>query len=233
MSFVKKLFYKLKNFTEMDIVAYFRYNYFSKNVVREKGVYLIPQKGARIELMRGAKLYIEEKDLVVGANKVKHSKAETYVRLGRDAIWKCSGGILMYNSSVEVKERALFESGWFIQNSLTNIVCAKHIVFGDDVWLGRDVTVYDSDHHQMLDENGSFVNHSKPVRIGSHVWLTNHIMVMKGVSIGDGSVVSAYTVVKKDIPEKVLAGSTSKCEILRENINWSSKRTPDWGYDGD
>lgn len=55
------------------------------------------------------------------------------------------------------------ETGYFTVNSGSSIVCAKSIKFGDDVMLGRNVIIYDSDFHQMLDENGAMKNFSKKV----------------------------------------------------------------------
>jgi maltose O-acetyltransferase len=45
-----------------------------------------------------------------------------------------------------------------------------------------------------------------PVTIGDDVWLAHGVIVEPGVTIGDGSVVSAGSVVTRDVPAGHLAG---------------------------
>ena len=46
----------------------------------------------------------------------------------------------------------------------------------------------------------------KPVTIGKCVWFGNNVIVLPGVSIGDGVVVQAGSVVVSDIPDFAIAG---------------------------
>lgn len=43
------------------------------------------------------------------------------------------------------------------------------------------------------------------VRIGQDCWLGSHVVVLKGVNIGDGAVIAAGAVVNKDVPEGAIA----------------------------
>ena len=70
-------------------------------------------------------------------------------------------------------------------NSNSAVVVAERIVFGRDVMIGRNVVVYDSDHHQILNEAGEVTNRPEPVIIGDHVWLATNALVLKGVTIGE------------------------------------------------
>jgi acetyltransferase-like isoleucine patch superfamily enzyme len=50
-----------------------------------------------------------------------------------------------------------------------------------------------------------------PVHIGDNVWLGDHATVLKGVTIGDNSVVAARAVVTRDVPANVIvAGNPAK-----------------------
>lgn len=51
----------------------------------------------------------------------------------------------------------------------------------------------------------------KPVTIGSHVWIGRRAMIMKGVTIGDRSIVAAGSVVTHDVPpDTIVAGNPAK-----------------------
>jgi acetyltransferase-like isoleucine patch superfamily enzyme len=56
---------------------------------------------------------------------------------------------------------------------------------------------------------------SAPTRIGERCWLGAHVSVLKGVTIGDGTVVGAGSVVTKSLPAGVVAAG-SPARVLRE-----------------
>ncbi len=43
------------------------------------------------------------------------------------------------------------------------------------------------------------------IRIGNHVWIGAHTLILAGVTIGDGTVIGAGSLVAKDIPSGVVA----------------------------
>jgi acetyltransferase-like isoleucine patch superfamily enzyme len=55
---------------------------------------------------------------------------------------------------------------------------------------------------RIRDDDGRTV---APVRIGNDVWVAHGAMVEPGVTIGDGAVVAAGSVVTSDVPEKMMA----------------------------
>jgi len=71
-------------------------------------------------------------------------------------------------------------------------------------------TDYHSINHQEL---------SRPVIIGDHVWIGCKSTILKGVTIGDGSVIAANSVVTKDVPPKALVGGIPS-KIIKKDIEW-------------
>lgn len=205
---------------KISIWKFFKYNYFTAGIIRNKGAYIIPYKHAVLEIERGGEWQIK-KTLHFGINRIKGSSAEARVRIRKGGKWISHGDVLLFvESFIDVHEDAFFESGFFSINAGSVVVVAKHIKFGEDVMIGRDVTIYDSDFHQVRNDNDEPINFSKEVIIGDRVWLTNKIVVLKGVTIGDGSLISAMTLVRKDVPANVLlAGNPAK--VISENIRWN------------
>jgi acetyltransferase-like isoleucine patch superfamily enzyme len=126
-----------------------------------------------------------------------------------------------------VHRDAVFESKFFSANTGSVIVVGKHISLGHDVMMGRNIVIYDSDFHSIPGSDGNPVNYSKDVTIEDHVWLTNNVTVLKGVTIGKDSLISAMTLIRKDIPEKSLvAGIPGK--VLKDNACWSREYIHDY-----
>ena len=91
---------------------------------------------------------------------------------------------------------------------------------GDNVMMGPDVIIYSRNH--KMERNGKPMckqgfQDIKPVHIGNDVWLGRRVMIMPGVTIGDGCVIGAGAVVAKDIPPySVAVGNPAKVVKTRQ-----------------
>lgn len=225
MSMLKKVYWKLCWIHSINIIQYIYYNFLCKKIIREPNVYIIPYKGAILELQKGSKLFLNGRNLSIGINRIGKSKAETYIRLMKGATWSCdNGAALCYGSTIDVHENARVETGYFFMNTGSVLVASKNIRFGDDVLIGRDNVIYDSDFHPLLGRDGVIRNSPQEVFIGNHVWLTNHVMVQKGVTIEDGAVISPFTILKKDVQSGVLMANGTEQTCVKNNILWSSDK---------
>ena len=100
-------------------------------------------------------------------------------------------------------------------NSFSNNVCIianKRISIGNGCRIGDLVAFYDCDFHELDPRTrGRGCGPTQPVAIGNNVWLGSRVVVLKGVNIGDNSVVAAMSVVNKSIPaNSVAAGVPAK-----------------------
>src|SRR5690606_38013888 len=80
---------------------------------------------------------------------------------------------------------------------------------GDNVRITPYTTIFDSDFHDVKDHFSDGPAH--PVYIEDNVWIATRATILKGVRIGEGSVVAAGAVVTKDIPPySIAAGIPAK-----------------------
>lgn len=103
-------------------------------------------------------------------------------------------------------------------NNDTYIECESSITIGNDVGIGRNVTIRDSDGHDHGDVSGDR-ERCLPVVIGNSVWIGSYAIIQRGVHIGDGAIVAAGAVVTKDVPSKCLVGGVP-ARVLKENVYW-------------
>ena len=94
----------------------------------------------------------------------------------------------------------------------TMIAIKDHLIIGNDTEISPFVFICDQSHGI---EPGKLITNQKSqiekVIIGNDVWIGTGAVVLKGVRIGNGSVVGANSVVNKDIPEnEIWAGNPVK-----------------------
>lgn len=96
----------------------------------------------------------------------------------------------------------------------SRLSASDEIVIGNGVMLANGAYVTDSDWHTIYDRTKRD-ERVTPVHIGDNVWLGDHATVLKGVTIGENSVVAARAVVTRDVPANVVvAGNPAK--VIRE-----------------
>jgi acetyltransferase-like isoleucine patch superfamily enzyme len=108
------------------------------------------------------------------------------------------------------------------------IIAAHSIEIGDDVLISWGTTIVDHNSHSISFSNRSSdaINwitgkkdwsHVKiaPIKICDKVWIGFNAIILKGVTIGEGAVVGAGSVVTKDVPPwTIVAGNPAR--VIRE-----------------
>lgn len=92
----------------------------------------------------------------------------------------------------------------FFMNNYCSINCLYSIEIGENVLFGEGVKIYDHNHEYHFANDILNVERKKfttaAVKIGKNSWLGSNVTVLKGVTIGENSIVGAGCVVHKDIP---------------------------------
>lgn len=219
-----RLFQYFSFLKKVNIIDFFYLNYFCESVIRTDHYKLIPYKNSVIDISKNAKIYIRGGDIEIGCDLLKKSKAETRVRLRENAIWSSKNGCkISYGTTLEILDNAILNSGYFTVNCNSVIVVAKKMYLGQDVMIGRNAVLYDSDFHQMLDKKGKTLNPASQVKVGSHVWIGANSTILKGTMIGQSSVIGANAVVNGEVPEKVIFNIKREKFVRNEFEKWDRK----------
>ena len=216
---MEKIKRKIQNLKKIRLFSYVYLNHFCSRIERNGKGRIIPYKNAVIDLEKGSKIHIGDENICIGVNKLKKSKTETYVRLRENAVWDAKKGCeISYGSTIEILKNAELESKYFTMNSFSTLVSAKKIILGEDVMIARNA-FFDSDFHVIeYDENQA--EYSETVSIGDHVWIGANAIILKGVIVGNGSMIAANTVVTKNVEQGVMVGNEKKLCVLKENVRW-------------
>lgn len=85
------------------------------------------------------------------------------------------------------------------------VVCQSEINIGEYTSIGPHCAIFDHDHdyktHGLINRNGCV---AAPILIEDNVWIGSNCTILKGITIGTGSIVAAGSVITKDIPPHTL-----------------------------
>ena len=99
-----------------------------------------------------------------------------------------------------------------------SLVCDQRISIGDRVWVGANAIITDTDFHPLDHEKrqrNPLDANTAPVAIEDDVFIGMNALVLKGVTLGAGSVVAAGCVVTRDVPPRgVVVGNPAR--VVRE-----------------
>lgn len=126
--------------------------------------------------------------------------------------------------SIKVNDNAELTIGDYVGISSTVIWAHESIIIGDNVNIGANTIIMDSDAHSLnylqrreinTDQNNK---KNKPIHIENDVLIGVNSIILKGVTIGNRSIIGAGSVVTKDIPANCIAAG-NPCEVIRLTNN--------------
>lgn len=95
------------------------------------------------------------------------------------------------------------------------VLDVAEVVIGEFTKFGPAVQIYTATHPISAAERRIGLEAAKPVRIGADVWVGGAAVILPGVTIGDGTIIGAGSVVTKDVPSGVLAAG-NPARVLRQ-----------------
>ena len=168
-------------------------------------------KSASVIVRKGGKLEIGK---VWG----REPKNISDVSVGTNSTSEITGYITAFHgTTISVQNGGYMTVGNCLINNKCSIMCRKQVSIGNNTDIAAGVLIQDYDGHVLLPNTRE--TSALPISIGNNVWIGANSIILKGVTIGDGAVVAAGSIVTKDVPPRCLAGGVP-AKIIREDIEW-------------
>jgi acetyltransferase-like isoleucine patch superfamily enzyme len=160
------------------------------------------------------------KNLILGDNVDINALSTNGIQLGdnvsiaRDSILFCTGVIAQKGIGITIGDRTGIGARAFLAGQ-------GGITIGSDVITGPNIQIFSENHNfSDLEQTIKTQGVTKQVTvIGSNCWLGGGVTILAGVTIGDGCIIAAGSVVTKSVPQNsVVAGVPAKVVKSREAI---------------
>lgn len=176
---------------------------------------VICYKGTKLIIDKTSKINVKER-LKLNDHMVKNNGRTTILRMDENSELVVGKFSVFYGGDIICFKNSKLEIGSGFFNSNIKIRCTESIKIGQDVAISHNVTIMDSDAHELTNEG---YKKTKPINIGNHVWIGSQAMILKGVNIADGAVIAAGSIVTNDVPSNCLvAGVPAK--IIKKDVTW-------------
>ncbi len=145
-----------------------------------------------IDIRRGSNLYIGDGVTLNSKNKGYHINMHSPVKLFADRP----------DAKIRIGDKTRIHGAC--------IHAYQSIAIGNNCLIAANCQIFDGNGHDLsfpaVEDRINTTGSSKPIVIEDNVWIGANSIVLPGVTIGRGSVISANSVVTKDIPPMVVAG---------------------------
>lgn len=152
------------------------------------------------------KIIIDEKDISRGMIHFGAQGSEMFD--GASTILDIAGTMYVKGRSISVGKGTLlrierngvveFNNGVVIgANGI--VLCEQNISFGEQTISSWNCQFMDTDTHSIINlDTGEVLQRSRPIKIGRHCWIGNHVLVNKGTVLPDDTIVASYSLCNKD-----------------------------------
>lgn len=130
------------------------------------------------------------------------------VRVRPGATLRCDGVVSLQRGVRVVVDAGVLSIGHGTNvNGFAKILVAERVEIGAGCTISWDSQILDNDFHPIT-VNGVEQPTTAPVVLEDRVWVGTGAIILKGVTVGEGSVVAAGAIVTRDVPPKsIVAGS--------------------------
>jgi acetyltransferase-like isoleucine patch superfamily enzyme len=163
-----------------------------------------------------------------GFNLIVREPAECSLTVGDSSNVECNMTLERKGANVKIGSRCHVGGG-------TVISVASSVEIEDDVMVAFDSLIMDHDSHSLDFEQRQHAVHDwmagsftwegvsiAPVLIKSKSWVGARAIILRGVTIGEGSIVAAGSVVTRSVPDWTLVGG-NPARPIRELTPWKKQ----------
>ena len=112
--------------------------------------------------------------------------------------------------------KLILHDGVFVNNSCS-FNCMERIEVGNGTMMGEGVRFYDHDHVYTAEKIEKWQWTTAPIRLGRDCWIGSNVTILKGVTIGDNTIIGAGCLIRNDVPANSVVYQDRNLIIKKRN----------------
>ena len=220
LSFPKSLYYNIKWFPlsiAIKMPIFVRYNVVIKNCNKGRVILNLDRS-----MIRPGIVWIGFGD--IGFYDIKYNRTVIDNR-----------GVMLFYGKAFIGEGAKISCGKagvisfgnnFRNSGGLTLCCEERVLFQDNVLVGWNTTIMDSDYHNVINLSKEKVSpKTSPIIVGKDAWIAIESVLLKGTSLPEGAIIGAGSIVhgKFEIPNVLILGNPAK--IVKYNVKRLIEKT--------
>jgi acetyltransferase-like isoleucine patch superfamily enzyme len=98
------------------------------------------------------------------------------------------------------------------------------VIIGEDCMFANDIDIRTGDSHSVINaQSGERLNYAEDVVISRHVWIAPHTVILKGVTIGENSIIATGAALTKSCEPGVIMGG-NPAKVIKTGVSWKRER---------
>lgn len=188
------------------------------NSIREDGARLA---GVEVDIVGDRNNVMISEGCVINNLKIRIRGSDHRIELGRNCRVSRGGVFWIEDDHCLL---SIGENTTMVEVSIAVTEPGLKVVIGEECMLANDIDIRVGDSHSILDAStGTRINFAEDIEIGRHVWIAAHAVILKGVTIGENSVVASGAIVTGSCdPGSILAGNPAR--VIKSGISWQRER---------
>ncbi len=142
------------------------------------------------------------------------------LKIGENVNYK--GGSLWFEDShcqIDIGQNTSVESAHLAVTEPNKIIS-----IGEDCMISYGIEFRTGDSHSIIDsKTKKRINWGQNIEVGDHVWIGAHSIILKGVNIGNNSIIGTKSLVTNSIPSNSIAAGIP-AKVIRNDVDWVRER---------
>lgn len=187
-----------------------------------------------IRILNGCNKYLQGRKVgIIGKNTILYYTCKIYLTQGaKPSNIKLANEARVYGTITSCGSGKVNMGDFAALGANSFIKCSNSISIGNYTAIAPNVIIQDNNTHPVHPEDRRkmqstpsghksrswLFSDSKPIIVGNNCWIGENSRICKGVTIGDGSIIAANSVVTHDVPENCIAAG-NPAKVVKEQID--------------
>lgn len=169
--------------------------------------------------IHNSRIIVKDGVLSIGYDPIFNTKGACGLSLIHSTLRIMGSVALRPGANIAAEDASVVIGNGTIINGPSNIISRAGVGIGAHCHIAMNTMIMDCDLHKHSFAGEKPQDIAKEITIKDHCWVGRNVTILKGVTIGEGSIIGAHSVVTKDVAARTMVAGVPAKKI-KDNIIW-------------